>query len=87
MPENEAELPSHADRCTSLSHLRRCSTKAKWKISNDRFQIKCQGKIYYCMDEKHNPNRVISRTETSAAQVYFQVKTGHALIGPYLKRI
>jgi ribonuclease HI len=87
MPENEEELPSHADRCTSLSHLRRCTTEAKWKRSNDWIQLKCRGKKYYRMDEKHNPNKVISRTEKSTAQVYFQLKTGHALIGPYLKRI
>jgi ribonuclease HI len=35
MPENEEELPSHADRCTLLSHLRRCTTEAKWKRSNN----------------------------------------------------
>jgi hypothetical protein len=39
------------------------------------------------MNEKHNPNQVISRIETSTAQIYFQLKTGYALIGPYLKRI
>jgi hypothetical protein len=43
-PENEAELPSHADRCTSLSHLIRCTTEAKWKRSNDWFQLKSVGK-------------------------------------------
>jgi hypothetical protein len=87
MPENEEELPSHVDRCTSLSRLRRCTTEAKWKRSNDWIQLKCRVKKYYRMDEKHNPNKVISRTEKSTAQVYFQLKTGHALIGPYLKRI
>jgi hypothetical protein len=87
MPENEEEFPSHADRCTSLSHLRRCTTEAKWKRSNDWIQLKCRGKKYYRMDEKHNQNKVISRTEKSTAQVYFQLKTDHALIGPYLKRI
>jgi hypothetical protein len=87
MPENEAALPSHADRCTSLSHLRRYTTEAKWKRSNNWFELKCRGKKYYRMDKKHNPNQVISRTEKSTGQVYFQPKTGHALIGPYLKRI
>jgi hypothetical protein len=51
------------------------------------FNLNVEGKKYYHMDEKHNPNQVISRTEKSTAQVYFQLKTGHALIEPYLKRI
>jgi hypothetical protein len=43
MPKNEAELPSHTDRCTSLSHLTRCTIEAKWKRSNDWFQHKSRG--------------------------------------------
>jgi hypothetical protein len=39
------------------------------------------------MDEKHNPNQVISRIEKSPGEIYFQLKTGHAVIGPYLKRM
>jgi ribonuclease HI len=42
MPGNEEELPSRADRGTSLNHLRRCTTKAKQERSNDWFQVKCR---------------------------------------------
>jgi ribonuclease HI len=34
-PDNEEELPSQEDRCTSLSHLRRCTTDTKWKRSDE----------------------------------------------------
>jgi hypothetical protein len=55
---------------------------------NSRFQLKCRGKQnYYRTDKKHNPNKVIPRTEKSRAQVYFQLETGHDLIDQYLKRI
>jgi hypothetical protein len=51
------------------------------------FEPRCRGKKCYRVDEKHNPNKVISRTEKPTAQAYFQLRTGNALIGPYLKRI
>jgi hypothetical protein len=41
-PENEEELPSKEDRSTSLSHLRRCTTDAKWKRSDEW----CEAIIY-----------------------------------------
>jgi hypothetical protein len=85
--QHEEELPSEEDRCTSLSHLRRCTTDAKWKRSGEWFAYKCRSKKYYRLDDQHKPNRVIAKTEKSTAQIYYQLKTGHALIGPYLKRI
>jgi hypothetical protein len=51
------------------------------------FNLNLVGKKYYRMDEKHNPNQVISRIEKSTAQIYFQLKTSHTLISPCLKRI
>jgi hypothetical protein len=30
---------------------------------------------------------VVAKTEKSTAQIYYQIKTGHALIGPHLKRL
>jgi hypothetical protein len=88
MPENEAELPPHADRCTSHSHVRRCTTEAKWKRSNDWFQLQCGGKKILSYGREPQPEPwVISRIEKSTAQVYFLLNTGHALIGPCLKRV
>jgi hypothetical protein len=46
VPGNEEELPSEEDRCTSLSHLRRCTTDAKWKRSDEWFEAKCKSKKY-----------------------------------------
>jgi ribonuclease HI len=43
-PENEEEQPSQEDRCTSLSHLRRWTTDAKWKRSDEWFEAKCKSK-------------------------------------------
>jgi hypothetical protein len=48
---------------------------------------KCRSKKYYCLDDQHKPNRVVAKTEKSTAQIYYQIKTAHALIGPHLKRI
>jgi hypothetical protein len=86
-PQNDEELPSEEDRCTSLSHLRRCTTDAKWKRSGEWFSHKCRSKKYYRLNDQHKPNRVVAKTEKSTAQIYYQIKTGHALIGPHLKRI
>jgi ribonuclease HI len=88
-PQNEEELPSEEDRCTSLSHLRRCTTDAKWKRSGEWFSHTCRSKKYYRhgLDDQYKPNRVVAKTEKLTAQIYYQIKTGHALIGPHLKRI
>jgi hypothetical protein len=86
-PENEEELPSEEDRCTSLSHLRRCTTDAKWRRSDEWFEAKCKCKKHYHLDKQHKPNRTITKTEKSTAQIFYQLKVGHALIGPHLKRI
>jgi ribonuclease HI len=86
-PHNEEGLPSDADRCTSLRHLPRCTTDAKWKRSDDRFEAKCKSKRYYHLDKQHKPHRTITKTEKSTAQIFYQLKVGHALIGPHLKRI
>jgi hypothetical protein len=50
-------------------------------------EVKCKSKIYYLLDKHHNPNRTITKTEKSTAQISYQVKVGHALIGPHLKRV
>jgi hypothetical protein len=47
----------------------------------------CRAKKYYRLNDQHKPNRTIANSEKPTAQVYYQIKTGHALIGPYLKRI
>jgi ribonuclease HI len=86
-PQNEAELRLVEDRCTSLSHSRRCTTDAKWKRSGEWFSHKCRSKKYYRLDDQHTPNRVVAKTDKSTAQIYYQITTGHALIGPHLKRI
>jgi hypothetical protein len=86
-PENEEELPSEEDRCTSLSHLWRCTTDAKWKRSDEWIEAKCKSKKYYHLDKQHKPTRTITKTEKSTAQMFYQLKVGHALIGPHLKRI
>jgi hypothetical protein len=79
-PENEEELPSEEDRRTSLSHLRRCTTDAEWMRSDEWFDAKCKSKKYYHLDKQHKPNRTITKTEKSTAQIFYQVKVGHALI-------
>jgi hypothetical protein len=86
-PENEEELPSEEDKYTSRSQLRRCTTDAKWKRSGEWFSHKCRRKKYCRLDDQHKPNRGVAKTEKSTAQIYYQIKTGHALIGPHLKRI
>jgi hypothetical protein len=48
---------------------------------------RCKSKKYYHLDKQHKPNRTITKTEKSTAQIFYQLKVGHALIGPHLKRI
>jgi hypothetical protein len=49
-PENEEELPSEEDQCTSLSYLRQCTTDAKWTCSDEWIEAKCMSKKYYHLD-------------------------------------
>jgi hypothetical protein len=44
IPENEEELPSHADRCTSLSYLRRCTTEQNRRGLMTGFNLNVGGK-------------------------------------------
>jgi hypothetical protein len=67
--------------------LQRCTPDAKWKRSDGWFEAKCQSKKYYHLDKQHKPNRTITKTEKSTAQIFYQLKVGHALIGPRLQRI
>jgi hypothetical protein len=75
-PQNQEELPSEEDRCTSLSHLRRCTTDAKWKRSDEWFEAKCKSKKYYHLDKQHKPNRTTTKTEKSTAQIFYQFESG-----------
>jgi hypothetical protein len=72
---------------TTLSTAARCTTDAKWKRSDEWFEAKCKSKKYYHLDKQHKPNRTITKTEKSTVQIFYQLKVGHALIGPHLKRI
>jgi hypothetical protein len=47
--------------------------------------FKVPRKKYSRLDEMQKPNKVIARTEKSIAQIVYQMKTGHALIGPHLR--
>jgi hypothetical protein len=86
-PKRRCWIPSEGDRCTSLSHLRRCTTDAKRKRSDEWFEAKCKSKKYYLLDKQRKPNQTITKIEKSTAQIFYQLKVGHALIGPHLKRI
>jgi hypothetical protein len=44
-------------------------------------------KKYYLLDKQHKPNRIITKTAKSTAQIFYQLKVGHTLTGPHLKRI
>jgi hypothetical protein len=66
--------------------MRRCTTDTKWKRSDEWFDAKCQSKKYYHLDKQHKPNRTITKIEKSTAQIFYQLKVGHAVIGPHLKR-
>jgi hypothetical protein len=49
-PENEEGLPPEEDRCTPLSHLRRCTMDAKWRRSDEWFETKCKSRKYHHLD-------------------------------------
>jgi hypothetical protein len=87
LAEKVEKLPSDEDRCISVRHLRRCTRDAKWNRLDEWFVHKCRSRKYYRLDDHHKPNRVIAKTETSTAQIYYQIKTVHALCGPHLELI
>jgi hypothetical protein len=58
---------------------------AKWKCSDEWFDAKSKSKKYYHLDKQPKPNRTITKIEKSMARILYQLKVGHALIGPHLK--
>jgi len=75
---------------TSLAHLSRQIEEKKWeeakdwaysRITNPSYNVKCR------QWRKNRPNPVPAKSKKGTAARYYQLKTGHALTGNYLRWI
>jgi hypothetical protein len=71
IPETEEALHSQADWVRSLSHIARKTTEKMGKQGNEWFHLKCDCKKYDWINENHNQNMIITRTEKSTSQIIY----------------
>jgi ribonuclease HI len=73
----------------SFAHISRRLTETKWEESNKEIkQLGKRSKHSYRYDlVKRGGNKAVITSKKSIAARYYQLKTGHALMGKYLRRI
>ena len=72
------------ERATSLAHLRRRATEKKWPEARTWCERRNLNKGYV-LRKKGKPDPTPARAEKRTASRYYQLKSGHALTGVYLK--
>jgi hypothetical protein len=78
---------SYETSFASLAHINRVTTERKWEESKEWLVEQCRGhRAYKLVTTQRRDRPPLSAPKRTAAR-YYQLKTGHALIGPYLKRI
>lgn len=71
----------------SLAHINRTTTDRKWAEHRQWLEAHCKGHTAYTLTSAQRTDRAPATAEKRTAARYYQLKTGHALIGTYLKRI
>lgn len=81
------------ERFASLAYVARLITERKWKESRIWFKKQHErrgpeGRETYELHQQNNSlNRIAANSRKTLAQTYYQLKSGHAVIGVYLYRI
>ena len=71
-------------RPTSLAHLQRRSSEKKWPEARSWCERRRLNKVYVLRKED-KPDPTPARAEKRTAARFYQLKSGHALTGVYLK--
>jgi ribonuclease HI len=77
-------LPREDESITTLAHVARGVTEAKWNEHLAWVQERCRGKRYYLLREKQRPDPVASGARKTVASRFYQFRMNKAPIGPYL---
>jgi len=84
-PQEETSNP-RALPPTSLAHLRRRASEKKWPEARSWCERRHLNKRYV-LRKKRKPDPTPARAEKRTASRYYQLKSGHALTGVYLKSV
>ena len=85
-PKHSSKYLRATQRATSLAHLWRRATEKKWPDSK-RGHVRAEKPEQrgYVLRKKGKPDPTPARAEKRTASRYYQLKSGHALTGVYLK--
>ena len=72
---------------TSLAHLKRGITERKWVEECSWIESRLSKHHAYRPRKRMRPDPTPAKASKAVASRYYQLRTGHALIGPYLKKI
>jgi ribonuclease HI len=85
--ERGSEQMPYEFSSTSLAHLKRGITERKWVEACSWMESRLSKHHAYRPRKRMQPDPTPAKASKAVASRYYQLRTGHALIGPYLKKI
>jgi ribonuclease HI len=80
-------LPEEEESITTLAHVARGITEAKWNEHIAWIKERCRGKRYYLLRERQHTDPVASRARKATAARFYQLRMNKAPTGPYLAEV
>jgi ribonuclease HI len=80
-------LPREEESITTLAHVARGVTEAKWNEHLAWVKERCRGKRYYLLRERQHTDPVASRARKATAARFYQLRMNKAPTGPYLAEV
>jgi ribonuclease HI len=80
-------LPREEESITTLAHVARGVTEAKWQEHLAWVKERCRGKRYYLLRGRQRTDPVASCARKTTASRFYQLRMGRAYTGPYLAKI
>jgi hypothetical protein len=80
-------LPQEEESITTLAHVARGITEAKWNEHLAWVKERCRGKRYYLLRERQHMDPVASRAQKATASRFYQFRMNKAPTGPYLAEV
>jgi ribonuclease HI len=84
---NLSEAEIEMAKWTSMSHLHRQSTDLRRNLRNDWVREQCKDHRQYVLRKKTGLRKELEKCPKRSAAVFYQLLSGHARVGKYLKRI
>ena len=84
---NLSEAKIEMAKWTSMSHLHRQSTDLRRNLRNDWVREQCKDHPQYVLRKKTGLRKELEKCPKRSAAVFYQLLSGHAIVGKYLKRI